>query len=513
MRYSTPVFFAAVMVIAVTAPVSRGQIIDEDLKLLASDGEAWDYFGWSIAVDNNLVAIGANKDDVYGQDSGSGYVFNATTGEQITKLIPNAGNEDQKFGLSIAIDDGIVVVGAPEDRNNGTWTGAAFLFDASTGELITKLLASDGDWGNEFGWAVAIDDGIVAVSAMILGLGGGDGGAVYLFDAATGEELAKLRPLDKDGSAEFGFSLALSDGLLAVGATNDRGNGSFSGSAYVFDIATGEQIAKLVPNDGERADEFGYAVDIDNGYVVVGSRGDDDNGSFSGSAYLFDAATGQQIVKFLPNDGAEYDVFGKSVGIDNGIVAVGATQASWRGYIGKAYLFDAATGEQIVRMAPSDGQPDARFGSAIAIQNDVVAVGAQADFNNGAPTGSAYIFDANSTDTCLNLKVENLVAGEVAQFTIRDGPRGAKAITVVGIRRGETIVNNYAQYCATFGIKGVKAINIIGGTKRRFDEDGNMTFRLKIPRIASGLKVLFQTAQRGTCPDECMSNLVEAKIQ
>jgi len=54
---------------------------------------------------------------------------------------------------------------------------------------------------------------------------------------------------------------------------------------------------------------------------------------------------------------------------------------------------------------------------------------------------------------------------------------------------------------------------VIGGLNRTFDANGEFTFKIPIPGSASGLGVLFQSAQRGTCPDECMSNLVEMVVQ
>ena len=121
-----------------------------------------------------------------------------------------------------------------------------------------------------------------------------------------------------------------------------RSNGLDSGSAYLFDASTGAQIAKLLPSDGAAEDRFGFSIGIDNGFVVVGSPLDDDNGDLSGSAYLFDAASGDQIAKLLPSDGAAIDLFGRSIALSNGVIAVGAAGDDDNGSSsGSAYLFDA----------------------------------------------------------------------------------------------------------------------------------------------------------------------------
>ena len=107
--------------------------------------------------------------------------------------------------------------------------------------------------------------------------------------ADLGEQIAKLLPDDGGAGHEFGIAVAISGSTAIVGAT-------YSGSAYLFDITTGEQIAKLA-DDGETSDYFGYSVAISGSTAIVGALGDDDNGQDSGSAYLFDITTGDQLAK------------------------------------------------------------------------------------------------------------------------------------------------------------------------------------------------------------------------
>nr|MDA3923417.1 right-handed parallel beta-helix repeat-containing protein [Kiritimatiellia bacterium] len=88
----------------------------------------------------------------------------------------------------------------------------------------------------------------------------------------------------------FGSSVAVGWNNVVVGAYGDDDNGSSSGSAYVFDVTTGEQLYKLLPGDGAAGDYFGSSVAVGWNNVVVGAYGDDDNGSSSGSAYVFNAS-------------------------------------------------------------------------------------------------------------------------------------------------------------------------------------------------------------------------------
>ncbi|MCK4871326.1 MAG: FG-GAP repeat protein [Phycisphaerales bacterium] len=106
--------------------------------------------------------------------------------------------------------------------------------------------------------------------------------------ADLGDELFMLLAGDGVKLDYFGRTVAISGATTIVGADGDDDNGSYSGSAYLFGTATGQQLAKLLPNDGEADDAFGNSVAISGATVIVAAPGDDDNGDLSGSAYLFD---------------------------------------------------------------------------------------------------------------------------------------------------------------------------------------------------------------------------------
>ena len=115
----------------------------------------------------------------------------------------------------------------------------------------------------------------------------------------------KLTPTDAAIEDQFGRSIAISGGVVAVGSWYDDDNGLSSGSAYLFDATTGAQLHKLISEDGYSGDVFGGFIAIDQGVVAVGAHGDNDNGLQSGSAYLFDIATGDQLFKLVASDAAE----------------------------------------------------------------------------------------------------------------------------------------------------------------------------------------------------------------
>ena len=373
---------------------AASQTINEDLKLTASDAATADNFGSAIAIDNGIVAVGMYLDDENGTNSGSAYLFDASTGKQLFKLLPDDGDADDWFGYSIAIDNGIVAVGAHKHNDNGIDSGSAYLFNASSGMQIFKLLPSDGAEGDGFGKSIDIDNGVVAIGSMRDDDNGTNSGSAYLFDAYTGTQLLKLIPNEDTAYDNFGWSISIDNGIVAVGSLGDDANGPDSGSAYLFDASVGTQLFKLLPSDGTAFDNFGSSIAIDNGIVAVGANRDDDNGGYSGSAYLFDANTGDQSFKLSPSDSASDDYFGYSIAIDNGIVAVGSRINSvFENRPGSAYLFDASTGVQISKLLHTNGVAGDWFGYSIAINANAVAVGATGTNNgNGPGSGSVYLY-------------------------------------------------------------------------------------------------------------------------
>ena len=148
---------------------------------------------------------------------------------------------------------------------------------------------------------------------------GTDSGSAYLFNTTTGLQIDKLIPNQGEAGDYFGVSVAICGIIAIIGADWDDDNGPQSGSAYLFDTTNSQQLLKLIPNDGQPLDLFGHSVAIGgssgNEIAIIGALGDDDNGTDSGSAYLFNTTTGQQLAKLLANDGAVGDNFGLSVAI------------------------------------------------------------------------------------------------------------------------------------------------------------------------------------------------------
>ncbi|MFT5290485.1 MAG: hypothetical protein ACI8QC_001670 [Planctomycetota bacterium] len=366
----------------------------EAFKLLPGDGAAKDFFGASVAISGTTAIVGAVEDDDNGLDSGSVYLFDVATGLMTSKLLANDGGSEDRFGISVAISGNTAIVGASYDDDNGVDSGSAYLFDVTTGQQIAKLLPNDGATNDDFGRSVAISGGTAIVGAYRDGDNGLNSGSAYLFDVATGQQIAKLMPGDGTTADLFGYSVAISGNTAIVSALGDDDNGADSGSVYLFDRTTGQQVAKLLPSDGALGDGFGISVAANGTTIIVGAYHDDDNGPSSGSAYLFDLSNGQQIVKLLPSDGEAWDYFGRSVAISDTAAIVGVYGDDQNGFFsGSAYLFALSTaGPQITRLVPSDGAANDLFGYSVAISGSTALVGANLNSDNGPDSGSAYLF-------------------------------------------------------------------------------------------------------------------------
>jgi len=382
-------FLALAIVLGCTA-TTQAVPFDLETKITADDGSAGDFFGRSVAISGNTVVVGASGDDDAGRGSGSAYLFDVTTGNQ-TKLTADDAEIFEQFGSSVAISGNTAIVGAWFGDAAGSRSGSAYLFDATTGSQLAKLTATDAAADDRFGRSVAISGNTAIVGAWFDDDGGSDSGSAYLFDVFTGSQIAKLTATDAATDDLFGGAVAINGNMAIVGAVRNDDGGSNSGSAYLFDVATGEQIAKLTATDAAADDLFGASVAINGSVAIVGAVRDDDGGSNSGSAYLFDVTTGEQIAKLTADDAVANDLFGSSVAISGNTVIVGASESVFDS--GSAYLFDLATGNQIAKLTADDARGGDRFGVSVSISGNTAIVGAWRDGDAGINSGSAYLFE------------------------------------------------------------------------------------------------------------------------
>ena len=387
--------------ISTEATLNLTTIPSNENKITASDGASGDDFGTSVAIGNGRIVVGANR---YNSIQGSAYIFDLD-GTELAKITASDGAAGDGFGTSVAVGNGRIVVGAYTDNSN---QGSAYIFDLA-GTQLAKITASDGAAGDYFGRSVAIGNGHIVVGAN------GDNsiqGSAYIFDL-DGTELAKITASDGAANDQFGLSVAIGNGRIVVGAPFTRPDGSnynASGSVYIFDL-DGTQLTKIIKTGaiiGGTSEEFGYSVAVGNGRIVVGAGGDN---TATGAIYIFDLDGTQLAAKITApeSDAAALIFFGRSVAIGNGRIVVGAyatddTALGNNSATGSAYIFDL-NGTLLSKITASDAAESDYFGYSVAIGNGRIVAGAIEGFGSsvGPFAGSAYIYETPNIKDYFNI--------------------------------------------------------------------------------------------------------------
>ncbi len=373
--------FRVLLLVLVLLPCVAKASISE-IKITPGDGKSGDKFGLSLDVSGNFIISGSFSDS-NGFESGAAYLFDVTTGNQITKLIPNDAQAGDLFGRSVEISGNVAIIGSYFDDDNGDQSGSAYLFDITTGNQLSKLLPNDGHQNGWFGTSLAMSGNTALVGSPGASNNASGSSSAYLFDVTTGNQISKLTPTNGVPSDRFGESVAISGNTAIVGSFWDNPNGSHSGSVYLFDITTGEQTMKLIPDDGQRNDWFGKSIAVSDDIVIVSSRN-----AYGGSAYLFDITTGNQVGKLMLQEDdmlGGVQSFGNDVDIFNDIAIVARRSDGL--HAGAVYLFDVTTGDQIVKLTAGDSSDYSYFGSSVSIIDGILVVGAT------GRVGSAYIYN------------------------------------------------------------------------------------------------------------------------
>ena len=254
----------------------------------------------------------------------------------------------------------MAVAGAPGDDTAAGGAGAAYVFRNLKGVWVEeqKIIAADAEAFDFAGWAVAVRGDTVFIASRVDNDQGVSTGSVwvYRFQGGSWHEVQKLYASDAVFGELFGHAITLGDGVAVISAIHDddacpKDELCNSGSAYVFrfDGVQWVEEAKLVASDGEADDEFGNALAIEGDIVVVGTRFADDAcpadpGCNSGVAYVFHHDTGvwTQAGKLRASDTAQLDFFGADVAVNAGEALVSCHLDDDAGTAsGSVYLFDA----------------------------------------------------------------------------------------------------------------------------------------------------------------------------
>ncbi len=312
--------------------------------------------------------------------------------EEATIVLPmdDAGID---YGHDIDASSSTLVVGAPKDDDAGSESGSVYVYDrvpGSSWQYRQKVIGFDSSQYDFFGCSVSVDGPILAVGAFGEDEIGIDGGAVYVFERSEdGRWSAGQKLLAPDGESQdrFGFSVSVYGNLLVASSRDDDDSGTNSGAAHIFERSElGEWLpqAKLVPPNGSPRAYFGWSVALHGDVLVVGAKGDDEGGTDMGAIYVYQKSGGSWGLsqKIVPDDGSNYDGFGSSVDFDGASIVVGSPNRDGAAFdAGAIYLYRSsgsswAHSKTFMALDP-DG--DDRFGSDVSVLgNRVAAIGLRA---------------------------------------------------------------------------------------------------------------------------------------
>lgn len=315
-----------------------------------------DNFGASMLLQDGMLFVSDPRDSIAQAGGGSVRVYDIETGALLHVLTPPDLQPGDNFGGGIALAGNRVVIGSPGNDNNGNMAGTAHYIDLSTGQFRHRLSPPDLGPFSRFGSSIALADGLIAVSST---------DSVYLFDWDTCQLITKLTP--PDGSNEsFGSPIAIDQGLLAVGARTENDN---EGAVHLYELETLSYLRRFSVAGTIR---FGEALDLRDGLLAVGN-------SFHegvGAAFLFDANEGTLLSRFVSGEEDEDDYFGRKLTLGDGVLFVGAERMEFdRSDQGTVYAFDTQTHEMLYQLLPDERGRDEEFGRTIVSDGLYAAVG------------------------------------------------------------------------------------------------------------------------------------------
>ena len=318
----------------------------QQAKLIAVSDTEEDGFGTSASISGDTVVIGAFLDGDNGVNSGSAYIFvrdeNGIWSQQ-AKLVADDGDSNDLFGASVSIFDNTVVIGAVWDNNettNGSPFGSAYIFvrdEEGQWNQQTKFTPDDVSTQSSFGKSVSISGDTVIIGTL--------SNSAYVFIQDENGDWNQNKLVADNGSENdrFGSSVSVSENTAVIGAPN-------SSAAYVFvrDVNSDwNQQTRLVTENGGVNDRFGSSVSISEDTMIISAAGDDEKGIESGSAYVFvrdNFGNWNQQKKLVAYDGSAHDRVGRSnssVSISGKTVVVGAVgDDDYGSDSGSAYIYD-----------------------------------------------------------------------------------------------------------------------------------------------------------------------------
>ena len=355
---------------------------------------------------------------------------------KVTKLLAEDGRSHDFFGYDVSISGNTALVGAYRvDTNKGEDAGAAYIYTENDGKWAqqAKLVPSDGEAQDTFGGKVTLsgDTAIIGVIRDDDQVHGEDVGSAYVFkrQGKQWHQQAKLVPDDANAGDSFGWSIGISGETAVIGAPHDDDKGTSSGSAYVFTRYgnTWIQEQKLTASDGTEGDVFGISAAISGDTLIVGADLNEEKGANAGAVYVFTRKDDRwhQQAKLTAEDGAAGDIFGVRVALENDTAVISARRDDDEVMgkdAGSVYIFTRHNNkwQQQTKLTAPDGAADDRFGRSVALAGDTVLIGAMFQDNKGENSGSAYLYQrkGNGWHLLKQLTADDGESGDVFGWSV-----------------------------------------------------------------------------------------------
>ena len=371
----------------------------QQAQLTAKDAGGGDEFGYAVAISGNNAVVG----DFRPGSAGTAYIFVRAGGTWIqqAKLTPSASAVNDRFGSAVAISGTTAIVGAY--AGGATGAGAVYVFALGTAWTQQQVLtASDAAAGDGFGFSLAMSNGSVIIGAPGKNAGAG---AAYVFVGPNGvwAQQQELTAADGVAADEFGHSVALSGDTALVGAWHKTvAAQATAGAAYVF-VRSGAiwaQQQELSLASPVAADAFGASVAVSTDTALVGAPGRDLVAAVNaGAAYVFvrSGAAWSQQAALTAGDAAANDLFGSSVALDTNSAIVGAPfhAVGSAASAGVAYTFSnsGTIWSQTAEPTATDAAAGDQAGTSVAVSSGAMFMGAPFHAVSGlASAGAVYAF-------------------------------------------------------------------------------------------------------------------------
>jgi len=424
----------------------------EHAKIKPSDGDADTWFAWSVAIYGDYALVGCRFDNEKGDDSGSAYIFKREGNSWIEqqKLSPDDGSAGDEFGECVSIYENYALISAYHDNVYGEHSGSVYIFKRDANQWVqqAKLFPDQGLAGEIFGESVSIFGDYVIVGACGNNEKGDYTGAAYVFkrEGNLWKQQAKLISHDRNAGHAFGYNVSIYKEYAMVGACGVADNGTSSGAAYIFKQIDDQWIeqVKLLPDDNVTKDHFGRAIFLHDQYAVIGSAYDDDNGEDSGSLYIYKNENEQwkHLMKINPDDGESNDLFGLYASMSGDNIITSSLDDDDKGLnSGSAYIFNLqnlsdinsiknSTKESLISYYPFDNQINnlgnssshlIAEGDGVAFtldHTDIIYSAFEFTGNNWIHSSQSFIFNQSNDATLMFwMKLSNLSQSIILQST------------------------------------------------------------------------------------------------